>query len=214
VLFVWLRGLAMGFSMAAPVGPIGVLCIRRTLTQGRLAGFVSGCGAATADAFYGLVAVFGLTAFSNLLVNHKHYLQVVGGLFLCYLGLKTFFSKSTPKAYASVSQSLSTAERSQSLMLAYTSTLALTLTNPATILSFATIFAAFGITQGDYLQSSTFVFGVFSGSLLWWLMLVSGMAYLSERLTAQRLAKINNFSGKVFGSVIFIFGMAALITAF
>src|SRR5258708_29432439 len=90
--FLW-KGLLIGFSIAAPVGPIGVLCIRRTLTEGRVSGLVSGLGAATADALYGCIAGFGLTFVSNTLIRQQRGLHLVGGAFLCYLGLKTFLAK-------------------------------------------------------------------------------------------------------------------------
>lgn len=90
---VLLRGLLIGFSVAAPVGPIGVLCIRRTLAEGRAYGFVSGLGAATADAIYGSVAAFGLTLVSRLLISQQSWLRLVGGAFLCYLGVKTFLAR-------------------------------------------------------------------------------------------------------------------------
>src|SRR5580765_4765683 len=89
----FLRGVVIGFSIAAPVGPIGVLCIRRTLADGRRFGFASGLGAATADAVYGCVAGFGVTAVSDLLVSQQTWLRLVGGLFLCYLGVKSFFAR-------------------------------------------------------------------------------------------------------------------------
>src|SRR5467141_4067384 len=101
-----LRGVAIGFSIAAPVGPIGVLCIRRTLTRGRLCGFASGLGAATADAAYGCIAGFGLTGISNLLVSQQTWLRLMGGLFLCYLGGKTFFDKPAAKSNSSNSGAL------------------------------------------------------------------------------------------------------------
>lgn len=229
---VLIKGILMGLAIAAPVGPIGLLCIRRTLAQGRWIGLASGCGAATADASYGIIAAFGLTALSDLLVANTTYLQWFGGLFLCYLGLKTFFSRASPPEASSYEasrpkpsssepslsvSSLPNSSRSEisansqrvSLLPAYSSTLILTLTNPATILSFIAIFAGLGITQADYLQSVTLVFGVFSGSLLWWLVLVSGVAYLRGRLTPQRLIRFNAFSSKVFGLMIFVFGIAA-----
>ena len=88
-----LRGIAIGFSIAAPVGPIGVLCIRRTLAEGRASGFLSGLGAATADAVYGCVAGFGLTLISGVLIRGQFWLRLVGGLFLCYLGVRTFLAR-------------------------------------------------------------------------------------------------------------------------
>src|SRR5712675_196490 len=119
-----LRGLVIGFSIAAPVGPIGVLCIRRTLAEGRLAGLACGLGAATADACYGAVAGFGLTAVSNLLVSYQTWLQLVGVLFLCYLGIQTFLARPAGEAARL---------RSGSPTGAYLATIILTLTNPMTI---------------------------------------------------------------------------------
>ena len=151
------RGLAIGFSIAAPVGPIGVLCIRRTLAEGRAAGLISGLGAATADAAYGCIAAFGLTAISNFLASQQNWLRLIGGVFLCYLGAKTFLSR--PVAG-------STAVKSGGVASNYTSTLLLTLTNPMTILSFAVVFAGLGLgnTAGDYPSASVLVVGVFLGS--------------------------------------------------
>lgn len=206
LFFVLLKGVVMGFAIAAPVGPIALLCIRRTLAQGRLIGFVSGLGAATADGLYGAVAAFGLTALSDRLVEYTLLLKVVGGLFLCYLGLKSILSKrSFPHTLAAPLPI-----KSSALLPAYTSTLALTLTNPATVLSFLAIFAGLGITQTARIASVTLVCGVFAGSVLWWLVLVSGVAYLCNRLTAERLARFNQISGKVFGVLILCFGIAAL----
>src|SRR5512139_1084229 len=88
-----LRGLLIGFSIAAPVGPIGVLCIRRTLAEGRTAGVLTGLGAATADALYGCIAAFGLTFISAFLVRQQDLLALVGGAFQCYLGVRTFLSR-------------------------------------------------------------------------------------------------------------------------
>jgi len=170
------RGAAIGFSIAAPVGPIGVLCIRRTLADGRAAGFVSGLGAAAADAVYGGIAGFGLTAISSLLLTRQGVLRLIGGAFLCYLGARTFFSRPAPGG-----TSLSGA----GLTRGFGSTFLLTLTNPTTILSFAAVFAglgAVGPTRG--LGSAvTLVSGVFLGSALWWLTLSLGVGVLRARLT-------------------------------
>lgn len=145
-----LKGILLGLAIAAPVGPIALLCIRRTLTQGRLVGLVSGFGAATADGLYGMVAAFGLSAISDLLIEHTDYLQLVGGLFLCYLGLTTFFTK--PATALTRSDSLhvpSVPNAKLTVISSYSCTLALTLTNPATIFSFIAIFAGLGITQAS-----------------------------------------------------------------
>jgi threonine/homoserine/homoserine lactone efflux protein len=147
-----LRGLAIGFSIAAPVGPIGVLCIRRTLTEGRASSLVSGLGAATADAIYGCIAGFGLTFISNFLVSQQVSLCLIGGVFLCYLGLKTFLAKPAEQAASA---------KGSGLAGAYGSTFFLTLTNPMTIISFAAIFAGLGLasTSGNYASAGVLVLG-------------------------------------------------------
>src|SRR3954469_17033456 len=137
----FLRGLAIGFSIAAPVGPIGILCIQRTLLKGRSSGFVSGLGAATADAAYGCVAGFGLMIISNFLTSQQSALRWVGGLFLCYLGVKTFLRQPAVDAASATSVNL---------LSDYTSTFFLTVTNPATILSFAAVFAGLGLGAAQH----------------------------------------------------------------
>lgn len=181
-----LRGVVMGFAIAAPVGPIGMLCIRRTLADGRAAGLSSGLGAATADAFYGFVAAFGLTFISNLLIGGELWLRLVGGLFLGYLGIKTFLAR--PAEHAARAGG-------SSLLGFYASTFVLTITNPATILSFATIFAGVGVAGGDYITASALVLGVFLGSALWWLLLSGGVGLLRNRVGPQLLRWVNRLSG-------------------
>jgi threonine/homoserine/homoserine lactone efflux protein len=199
----FLRGLLIGFSIAAPVGPIGVLCIRRSLTEGRMVGLVSGLGAATADAFYGSLAGFGLTLVANFLVSQQVWLRLVGGLFLLYLGIKTFLSApaSNPGQVAKTG--------SRGLWGAYLSTLVLTLTNPLTILSFAAIFAGLGLvdTGGDMLSAGILVLGVFCGSASWWLLLSGGVSLLRKRVTAELLRWVN----RIAGVVILGFGVVALV---
>jgi threonine/homoserine/homoserine lactone efflux protein len=165
-----LKGLFIGFSIAAPVGPIGLLCIRRTLANGRTSGLVSGLGAATADAIYGCIAGFGLTFISTLLISQQVWFRVIGGFFLCYLGLKTFFSRPAEQKASA---------KGNGLISAYASTFFLTLTNPMTILSFAAIFAGLGVASagGNYVSAGVLVLGVFSGSALWWLLLSGGVAF-------------------------------------
>lgn len=199
-LSFFLKGMAIGFSIAAPVGPIGVLCIRRSLTDGRWAGLATGLGAATADAAYGCVAGFGLTAVSSFLVNHRFWLGLVGGVFLCYLGVRTFRSRPAEQAADM---------RHGGWLSAYFSTLFLTLTNPMTILSFVAVFAGFGLgTSADYLAASSLVLGVLAGSALWWLILSSGAALLQSRVTSAWMQVVNRLSG----AVIFTFGLYALGT--
>jgi len=195
-----LRGLAIGFSIAAPVGPIGVLCIRRTLVEGRASGFVSGLGAATADAIYGCIAGFGLTFISNFLVSQQGWLRPFGGLYLCWLGLKTFRSKPPEKG---------TPERGKGLSGAYVSTFLLTLTNPMTILSFAAVFAALGLAEskGSYLSAGALVSGVFIGSALWWFILSGGVGVFRKTFNPRGLTWLNWISGAIIaGFGLFAFG--------
>lgn len=196
-----LKGIAIGFSIAAPVGPIGLLCIRRSLAGGRRLGLATGLGAATADAAYGFVAAFGLTAVSDFLVGRRLWLGLLGGAFLCYLGVRTFTSKPAEQAAEA---------HGDSILAAYFSTLLLTLTNPMTILSFVAVFAGFGLgTSPDYVAASTLVLGVFAGSALWWLFLSTGVGLLRSRIGPGWMQAVNRLSG----AVIFAFGLYALSTA-
>ena len=185
-----IKGIAIGFSIAAPVGPIGILCIRRTLAEGRAMGIASGFGAATADAIYGCVAGFGLIFISQFLIDQQIWLRIVGGIFLLYLGIKTFFVKNSEEVTQSAENGLAGA---------YFSTFFLTLTNPMTIMSFAAIFAGLGIVNasGDYGSAIVLVLGVFIGSVAWWLLLSSGAGFFQKRLNAKGLAWINRISGAI-----------------
>jgi threonine/homoserine/homoserine lactone efflux protein len=165
------------------------LCIRRTLAEGRAVGLASGLGAATADAAYGAVAGFGLTAISAALVGQRFWFSLLGGLFLCYLGIRTLL---TQPAHESASV------QGRGLVGAYTSTLFLTLTNPTTILSFVAIFAGLGLgAQGDYVAAGILVLGVFLGSGLWWLALSFGVSLFRARFDARAMRWVNRLSGVV-----------------
>ena len=195
---LFLEGVVIGLAVAAPVGPIGVLCIRRTLAYGRASGFVSGLGAATADAVYGSVAALGLTFVTDLLVDAEAWLRLGGGVFLVFLGVKTFLSRPAERPAAAGRGGLPGA---------YASTLALTLTNPSTILSFAAIFAGLGAGSAD--GSSTallLVPGVFLGSTLWWFVLSGATSLLRAKLPAGALRWVNRLSGAVLAG----FGLVAL----
>jgi threonine/homoserine/homoserine lactone efflux protein len=197
----FLKGLAIGFAIAAPVGPIGVLCIRRTLAEGRFIGFLSGLGAATADMSYGAVAAFGLTAVKDALINQQFWLHVVGGFFLLYLGIRTFLSKPAEKS------ALSPSARGRAS--AYFSTLGLTLTNPATIISFAFIFAGFQLAGASvsYGSAALIVLGVFLGSAAWWLTLSGIVGFLRDKFSQSWMLWVN----RIAGVVIFAFGIATFL---
>ncbi len=194
-------GVLIGFSIAAPVGPIGVLCIRRTLADGRTHGLVSGLGAATADAIYGCVAAFGLAFVSDLLVQQQTWLRLLGGAFLCILGVRTVIAKPSDKPAT---------EKKLGIAAAYGSTFFLTLLNPITILSFVAVFAGLGVGSAvtDYGSAAVLVLSVFAGSGLWWLILSGGVSLLRGKINQKALAWINRVSG----CIIFAFGLYALIT--
>jgi threonine/homoserine/homoserine lactone efflux protein len=196
-----IKGLLVGFSIAAPVGPIGVLCIQRTISFGRISGLVTGLGAATADAFYGLVAAFGLTVISNFLVGEQFWFRLVGGIFLSYLGIKTFRSKPVERR--------TTAEH-KGLLADYSSTVFLTLTNPMTILSFAAVFAGLGLGNSNesFLSAALLVTGVALGSAAWWLILSGVIGLIRTKIDAKSLAVVN----KVSGLIILSFGVLALMS--
>lgn len=191
------QGFVLGLTIAAAVGPISLLVIRRTLAEGRWTGIASGLGVATADATYGGIAAFGLTAITDLLVGGNRVLGLVGGLFLVWLAWRT--SRSSPETAAVTQQR-------GGLARAYLSILGLTLTNPLTILSFAALFAGLGIHNRTPIESSLMTLGVFAGSASWWVILTSVVIALRSRITQPLLRAINVSSGLV----IALFGLAAI----
>ena len=195
---LFIRGLAIGFAVAAPVGPIGMLVIRRTLAEGRLMGLCTGLGAAAADALYGAVGAFGLSFIFSFLLGNAPWMKLVGGVFLCYLGIATF--RTAPKEDSGAASSARHAG-------AFLSTLLLTLASPLTILSFMAIFASLGVGRaGDHGAAATVVAGVFVGSALWWLILSGGISLVKHRLSSVTLVWINRISGLLLLS----FGLVAI----
>lgn len=182
------KGLAFGFLLAATVGPMWVLCFRRAVEQGALAGFVSGMGIAVADGLYGTVAAFGLTAVSGFLLGQRFWLGLIGGIFLLYLGIRCLTVNPDPVP--------ENRETKTSLGQAFLSTLGLTLANPPTILAFAAIFAGLGLASGkDYGAASLVVLGVFLGSASWWLVLAAGAGWLRGRIGPVLFRAVNIVSG-------------------
>lgn len=199
-IYHFIKGVIIGLSIAVPVGPIGVLCIRRTLTQGRMIGFLSGLGAATADAFYGAIAGFGLTVLSNLLVGQQTGLRLIGGGLLCIIGVKTFLSKPAEQGNS---------VEGNTRWGAYLSTFILTLTNPMTILFFAAVFAGLGVGSGSdhFLSAGILVLGVFMGSASWWLVLSGFTGLLRGMFNVNRMRWLNRISGLIiigFGLIAFL----------
>jgi threonine/homoserine/homoserine lactone efflux protein len=201
MLFVFLlKGIVVGIIIAVPVGPVGVLCVRRTIFQGKLAGLVSGLGAATADAIFGFIAAFGLSFVSDWLIGYQDWLRIVGGCYLLYVGVSALLAKPQDKPDSEPD--------AEGLFRDFISTFALTLTNPITILAFLGIFSAVGLTGDEATlgRAAILVLGVWVGSLLWWVALSLGLGLLFRSLDARHLVWINRGSG----AILFLSGAALL----
>ena len=197
-LTIFLKGIMIGFAMAVPVGPIGIMCIRKTLTEGRLRGLIIGLGAATADLLYGCVAAFGLTIISNTLVSQRIWIRLIGGALLFFLGVRTFRAR-PPDPNIPINSS--------GILRSYLTTVFLTLTNPMTIFAFIAIFAALGLGTGlSYFSAAALVIGVFIGSCLWFLSLSSGTTLFRKKLDLVGLRWVN----KIAGILIIISGVYAI----
>ena len=200
-----LRGFALGFAIAASPGPIFFLCVRRTLTQGRLTGLLSGLGVATADGFYAFIATFGVAALTAAFVEGRRPLAMVGGAVLMLLGARILLER------RSLSAQPANAATGRGLAWAYLSTLGLTITNAATIVSFAALAATLSLgTGGSPARPSFVVVGVLLGSAAWWVVLVVAASALRARLTPVVVSWI----GRVSGLAIAALGILAVLSAF
>jgi threonine/homoserine/homoserine lactone efflux protein len=191
MMILFLKALIIGFAIAAPVGPIGILCIQRSLHDGFKIGLFTGLGAALADGTYGLIAGLSLTAVSNLLITYEFWIRLFGGIFLLYLGIKLILTK--PRE-----QTINVIEKSP--WHALVTTYFLTLANPATLISFIAIFAGLGLstTSLNHTHAIIFVLGITLGSAMWWLLLSIVVAYiLHHMLSKSVMQKINRFSGVI-----------------
>jgi len=198
---LFLKGMVIGFLISLPVGPIAVLCIHRTLNEGRIHGMVSGLAAATTDVVYGFLAVSGLSFISNFLIKEQLWFRLLGGLFLCYMGVRLLRSKLIQKAVS---------EDSTSYFSNYVSALFLTLSNPSTFIALAAIFAGLGVTQTrvHHVSAGLLVSGVFTGSVLWWFILNSVTGVFLKKLDYIKLAWLNRVSGIVIAG----FGLLVLVS--
>lgn len=190
MLLALATGIIIGFFVAAPVGPIALLIMRRSLNEGRLSGFVSGLGAATADLLCGLIAALGVTALTTLINSHHTALQLVGGIFMIWLGVHAFRAKDPATA---TQRPL----HERSLLLAYVFTFLLTLSNPLTLLGMMGVIAATGVGGPAYSAADTVALGggIFLGSATWWLLLCNLAGWLGRKLGHHLLHVINMIAG-------------------
>lgn len=201
---LFFKGWLIGFSIAMPVGPIGVLCIQHALLRGMLYGLVAGLGAALADAIYGAMAGFGVTVFSNFLTTYQFWFQLGGAIFLWYLGSSIFFSKPEPEKKDAIPLSL---------WRVFLTTFALTLTNPMTIVCFAGVYAGLGICTAEFsfVPAVVLTLGVLVGSSAWWLLLSCGVSYLGRWTSSTAPTHwLNRISGGIILAFAAIASLAVL----
>ncbi|QPC42084.1 LysE family transporter [Kaustia mangrovi] len=202
-------GIGIGMAVAAPIGPINVMVLRNALRGGFRKGVSTGLGAVFGDGFFAVVAGFGLTAISELIISYEQALSLVGGCFLAFLGIRTFFAHPDPRALA-VNNSNGAAAEIGNHVAQFGTTFLLTVTNPATLMGFLFIFSSVGglaSRPGDYDGAATLVGAVMLGSLIWWMLLSGIVTWFREHLTTQALKLINHVSG----GVILAFGLFVLI---
>ncbi len=201
-----IKGIIIGFAASVPLGPIGILCIQKTINKGRLSGFVSGLGAAFSDTFYAVIAGFGLTFITNFIVERQLYLKIIAGIILFYLGFKIFFTDPI-KQYADQSK-----KRGKGLFGDFISIFFLTVSNPLAVFFFGGAFAAFGfVSEGSGFTSILFLtLGVFIGAALWWTILTTLVNLFRSRFKLRSLWWIN----KIAGIIVILFGVLAIISIF
>ncbi|HBX50257.1 MAG: lysine transporter LysE [Bacteroidetes bacterium RIFOXYA12_FULL_35_11] len=199
------NGMVVGFSASIPLGPIGVLCIQKTINKGRISGFMSGMGAATADTIYAIIAGFGLSFIANFIVSQQLILRIIGAAILFYLGIRIF--RTNPAI-----QLRREGKKSKNILADYFSILFLTLSNPLTIFLFGAVFAGFGIIEdnADFKSVLLLVCGVFIGALTWWTLLTGVVNLFRSKFRLKRIWWIN----KITGVLIMVFSIAALVSVF
>lgn len=200
-LTLLLGGMLIGFSLAVPVGPVGVLCIRRTLAHGDRHGFFTGLAAATADAVYGAIAAFGITLISDFIFQERFWFRLIGGALLIVLGVRTF--RAHPERDP-------TPVNGNNHAGTFVTTFILTLTNPMSVFAFAAVFAGLGasIIGSSNLDRLAVVAGVFLGSFLWFSMLTTVVHIFKEKIQTNGIVLIN----KISGGLIILFGCFAFLS--
>lgn len=201
-ILIFLKGLVAGLFIAAPVGPVAVLCVKRAMYYGAAGGLAAGLGAAIADAFFGAIAGFGVAVVADWLIEHQEPIRFFGGIILIGLGANLFFSRK---------QAPDRAVSRMGLFGTFFTTFALTVTNPITILSFLTVFASLGLAsaQLDYALAGILVAGVFIGSAVWWIAISAIVVLARGRIGFEWMPVIKRWSGVL----IVGFGIYAIVTS-
>jgi len=199
MILALIKSMIIGFLVAMPVGPIGILCINHSMRGGMRLGLAAGLGAALADALFGLIALIGIAALVDTLDNYSSTLQIAGAVFLVVLGLKIVMTPPSTLEYD---------PEKEGTAWAFGSTFFLTLTNPITILSFVGIFAGTGLTlgEGSWFSSFWIALGIFLGSAIWWLALSSVAGLVRQKVSTRARSLISQISG----ALILAFGIGAL----
>lgn len=199
------KGVIVGLLASIPLGPIGVICIQRTVNKGRLSGFLSGVGAATADTIFAAIAGFSLTFVIAYIFENQVYFQAIGGLVIILLGVKIFFTNP-------IKQIRKHKRKKNNLVEDYFSILAVTLTNPLAIFLFIALFASMGVVSedGNLLEALISTGGVFVGATIWWYILTGLVNIFRSRFRLKQLWWIN----KISGSAILLLGVAAIVRLF
>lgn len=203
-LGLFFEGLLIGFVVAVPIGPMGVLCVSRALSGGPVYGLFSGLGVATGDAVWAGIAALGLTMISGFLLSQQVWLRLIGGIFLCYLGIKTFLTGPRVQTVSGVPTGLGGA---------YGSTFFLTFSNPATILSFVAIYAGWGVESlsGHYVSATVLTAGVFVGSASWWILLSGGLLAFRKSFARSGLEWVERISGAIIAGLGFVIILSSLV---
>ena len=199
-LIFFIKGMVVGFALAVPIGPIGILCIRNTITEGRLHGLIVGLGGATSDLIYSFIAAFGITSISNSIDHHRFWIRLCGGTFLLFMGVVTYYSRPQERKMVI---------RSKAMMKSFFFTILLALTNPLTIFAFIAVFATLGFGHVNrFFYLWMLVFGVFIGSCFWFLFISTCANYYGVKFNRILLPRIN----KIAGILIVISGMIAIVS--
>ncbi len=202
-MLLYVKGFILGLIICVPIGPVGLLCLRRTLTHGKSEGVASYLGAASVDGLYCSIAGFGVTAVSTFVVTEELWLRLAAGLVLIGVGIGI---------YVSAVQERDSPPTAEGPVRSYVSTFLLTLTNPVPILVFAAVFAALGVGgwKGEYASTAMLVLGVFSGSAVWGPVLVTGLTLFQPHLDGHRVRVLNKLSGAVMAA----FGVGVEVLTF